>query len=139
MESTQESEGSFPFALEKRLFERVKACVKLTLGVCTSLGSVGAERPALTRDVSRGGIACTTQHRLRVGDRVEVAIETRGCPDALGLPETLRGFARVLRVDRKTNHTGVVALRFEDELPNTMEFGFFMAWLLGREATPECS
>jgi hypothetical protein len=139
MESPKESDRPGSLALEKRLFERVKACVKLTIGVCSSLGSVGAERPALTRDVSRGGVACTTQHRLRVGERVQISIETRGCPEALGLPETLCGFARVLRVDRKTNHTGVVALRFEDDLPNTMEFGFFMAWLLGREATPEYS
>ncbi len=121
---------------EHRSFERVKAGIKLTLGRRLESGG-DIDRPALSRDISRSGVACTTQHRVSIGDRVRVMLSTQGSPHAMALPERISGHARVVRIERKNSSTRLVALRFDEEMAGSMELGFFMAWLLGRGNTPE--
>nr|AUN36997.1 hypothetical protein [uncultured bacterium] len=64
-------------------------------------------------------------------DEVDVVIDTTQASRALGLPESLRGKARVRRVEEQQGGWQKVALVFAPALAQSMELAFFMAFLCG--------
>lgn len=122
---------------ELRGCERVKVGIKLTLGRAVDDATPDIVRSALSRDLSRTGIACTTQHELEEGEAVSLDFSTQGSPVGMGLPERLYGSGRVVRVEQRNSSTRLIAIQFEEAFSQKMEFGFFMAWLLGRQPRPD--
>lgn len=118
--------------VEKRRAERVKVGLKVLLQADHPV-RVG---PGITSDVSQGGICVMTRHELHPGQQIEITIPTHACPGELGLPGELRGRAVVQRVEEADHHTRKAALRFLPGLAHSMEWAFFMAFLLGVQPSP---
>lgn len=118
--------------MDQRQAERAKVCRKLSISTDPTWES-SYQEPALSRDLSITGACVTTNKPLQPGQKVFVRISTDGCPHQWHLPKEIRGAAEVKRVDKQNEGVRQVALRFDTPLAGSMEFGFFMAFLLGRD------
>lgn len=117
--------------MEQRQSERAKICRKLALE-WSSDGEGPFEETALSRDLSLNGVCVNARRAFEPGQHVCVRIPTDGCPAAWKLPSELRAEAEVKRVLDAPGGTRQIALAFQPCLTQRMEFGFFMAYLLGR-------
>jgi len=120
--------------MDKRQAERVKVCRKVALQWSSQDGRV-EEEPALSRNISVSGVCLNTRRALEPGTHIQVRIPTDGCPPEWRLPKEIEGTAEVKRVVRNQGGLRQVALAFEPCLQKSMEFGYFMAYLLDRSST----
>lgn len=117
---------------EKRHSQRLKVCCKME--IIALAARYGTDiRPALSVDLSPGGACVNTPHDLCPEEEVEVVIHTDVVPDLLGLPEELRGRARVRRVDNHEGGWRRIALAFSPGLSQSMEMAMFLAFLYGAQ------
>lgn len=119
---------------EKRRAERYSFSCSMSLGSCPGKDSLHRFGPALSQNFSVSGALVTTNHVFKPGERVEIAIPTRHCPASLDLPEELQGVAEVQRVEGEGEESRRVALRFGEEMQQSLEFSLFMAYMAGRSA-----
>lgn len=123
-------EGCSP--MEKRQSQRLKVCCKMEIvALATRYGT--DVRPALSVDLSPGGACVNTPHDLCPEEEVEVVIHMDAVPEVLGLPEQLRGKARVRRVDFHEGGWRRIALAFSPGLSQSMEMALFVAFLYGAQ------
>jgi len=119
--------------MEQRQSERAKICRKLALEWSAD-GDGPFEETALSRDLSLSGVCVNARRAFTPGQQVCVRIPTDGCPSEWRLPAVLRAEAEVKRVIDAPGGTRQIALAFQPCLKQRMEFGFFMAYLLGRSS-----
>lgn len=117
--------------MEQRQSERTNICRKLALE-WSSNGEGPFEETALSKDLSLSGVCVNARRAFALGQQVSVRIPTEGCPAEWNLPKELRAEAEVKRVVDGPGGTRQIALAFQPGLKQRMEFGFFMAYLLGR-------
>lgn len=120
-----------PNRVEKRRAERVKVAMKVSLQSKNPVNKRTIVGPAIVHDISLLGACMTTRHDLQPGEEVDIRIPTDACPVDLGLPAYLSGRALVRRVEAATENSRRVAMSFLPSLAQSMEFAFYMAYLLG--------
>lgn len=112
--------------VERRVARRFPVPMELKIGVNDSDQGVKLVGPGLVMDISRVGASVRTKHRLRVAQRVGVAIPTELCREIVFLPKRFVGSAEVVRLDDAGNGVSKAALRFGSEFSQNMEFALFM-------------
>ncbi len=117
--------------VEKRRAERVTVAMKVSLQSKNPVNRGNVVGPAIVHDISLLGACMTTRHELQPGEEVDIRIPTDACPVDLGLPAYLSGRALVRRVEVATENSRRVAMSFLPSLAQSMEFAFYMAYLLG--------
>lgn len=120
--------------LEQRRAERVKVAMKVSLQAENPVNRGNVVGPAIVHDISLLGAYMTTRHDLRPGQEIDIRIPTDACPQHMGLPGYLTGRAIVRRVHAAGDRSRRVAMSFMPSLAQSMEFAFFMAYLLGLHA-----
>ena len=84
---------------------------------------------ARVRNVSTQGVYCLTKHRLKVGQEVKLQFFTQGCPTDSGLAQHIFGSGRVVRVDPVDRRRSNVAIQFDKDLSENIEFAIFADYL----------
>ncbi len=128
--------GGVSSLIERRQSERARIGLKVHIRAAHPVNHAPVIGPAITHDISLGGIALTTRHTLRAGQVVDVSIPTEGVPGELGLPNELAGRAIVRRIETDTQEAHRVSMAFLPSLANSMELAFLMAYLLGATVEP---
>lgn len=119
-------------ARERRQAERIPVCCKLEIVAMPDLARP-AVAPALSVDISSGGVCANTPQLLKPGEEVEILISTAGAASVLGLPANLRGRAQVRRVETQAGGWRKVALAFAPTFAQSMELAFYVAYLWGQQ------
>ncbi len=120
-----------PHRVEKRRAERVTVAMKVSLQSKNPVNRGTIVGPAIVHDISLLGACMTTRHDLQPGEEVDIRIPTDACPVDLGLPSYLSGRALVRRVEDAAGNSRRIAMSFLPSLAQSMEFAFYMAYLLG--------
>jgi len=115
--------------IDRRQGERLKVCCKLEI-LATGDRAAVSPYPALTVDISSGGICANTPTELKAGQFVDIVLDTSEA-GVLGLPKALRGRAEVRRVEQHEGGWRMVAFAFAPAFAQSMEMAFFIAFLCG--------
>ena len=115
-------------ATERRQYPRRAVDYRLHIAAHRGPG----EKPLVAKgevlDVSVGGMCIKTRHHLEVGQVVDLAIPTRGCPDEFVLPKAFLGKARVSRVEALNETVLRAALAVEQDLLDDMAYAVFVEY-----------
>lgn len=110
-------ESRFDIRLKIRIGVGVDDSEKLLVGI------------ARVRNISTQGLYCLTKHRLKVGQEVKLQFFTQGCPTDSGIAKQIYGTGRVVRVDPVDKRRSNVALQFDKNLSENIEFAIFADYL----------
>lgn len=78
--------------------------------------------------MSLSGIRLRTKHDLEVGQLVDLAIPTKGCPEDFALPKAFLGKARVARIEPDEDDINLAALSVDRELMDDMSYAVFVEY-----------
>lgn len=112
---------------------RAEARFDLRLKIKIAVAVTDNEKPlvgiARVRNVSTQGVYCLTKHRLSVGQEVKLQFLTQGCPTESGVAKQLFGTGRVVRIDPVDKRRSNVAIQFDKDLSENIEFAIFADYL----------
>ncbi len=111
------SESRFDIRLKIKIAVKVADSDKLFVGI------------ARVRNVSTQGVYCLTKHQLKVGQEVKLQFFTQGCPTDSGVSALIYGTGRVVRVDPVDRRRSNVAINFDKDLSENIEFAIFAEYL----------
>lgn len=118
---------------ERQPEHRAAARFEVRLKIKIALKVEESEKPLVgvgrVRNISTEGLYCLTKHRLTPGDEVTLQFFTQGCPTDSGLAQYVFGTGRVVRVDRVDTRRSMVAIQFDKNLSENIEFAIFADYL----------
>lgn len=110
---------------ERRAFPRAPVNFDATIGV-TEHGGRRFVGPGRVRDIGLSGVAVLTKHRLLRAMTVEIAIPATSAPPGMCLPDTFRGFAKVMYVAPQSERVSLAGLQLDESFSLNMEFVSFV-------------
>lgn len=111
------AESRFDVRLKIKIAVNVANSEKLLVGI------------ARVRNVSTQGLYCLTKHQLTVGQEVKLQFLTQGCPADSGIAQQLFGTGRAVRIDPIDGRRSNVAIEFDKDLSEDIEFAIFADYL----------
>ena len=114
---------------ERRAEVRFEIRLKIKIAVEVSDSDTPLVGIARIQNISTQGVYCLTKHRLTVGEEVRLQFFTRGCPTDSGIAKQIYGTGRVVRVDPVDKRRSKVALQFDKNLSENIEFAIFADYL----------
>ena len=114
---------------ERRSTTRFDARLKIKIGVHTREHKSPLVGSGIVRNISSESVYCTTKHDLKPGQKVLLLFHTTGCPEDSGISKKIMGSGRVARVDAGENRRFHVAIEFDRDLAENLEFAIFADYL----------
>ena len=114
---------------ERRAESRFDIRLKIKIAVAVAQSDKPLVGMARVRNVSTQGVYCLTKHRLTVGQEVKLQFFTQGCPTDSGISGKIYGTGRVVRVEPVDRRRSNVALEFDKDLSENIEFAIFAEYL----------
>lgn len=113
---------------ERRSHPRSSARYRLHIAAHRGAG----EKPLVARgevvNASVSGMYLRTRQSLEVGQLIDLAIPTKGCPDDFALPKAFLGKARVTRVERIDEEVSGAGLSVDRDLLDDMSYAVFVEY-----------
>lgn len=105
----------------------------IRLKIKIAIEVAGSNKPLVgivrVRNISTRGVYCLTKHRLTVGQHVKLQFFTKGCPTDSGVSGQIYGTGRVVRVEPVDRRRSNVAIEFDEDLSENIEFAIFAEYL----------
>lgn len=121
---------------DRRRYPRSEANYRLHIATHRGAG----EKPLVAQgeviNVSVNGVFLKTRQSLEVGQIVDLAIPTKGCPEDFALPKAFLGKARVARVESLDKDIRAAALAVDQDLLDDMSYAVFVEYQR-RKTTPK--
>lgn len=114
---------------ERRAESRFDIRLKIKIGVDVADSDKPLVGIARVRNISTQGLYCLTKHHLTVGREVKLKFFTQGCPTDSGIAGQIYGTGRVVRVDPVDRRRANVAIEFDKDLSENIEFAIFAEYL----------
>ncbi len=114
---------------ERRAEARFDVRLKIKIAVKVADNEKPLVGIARVRNVSTQGVYCLTKHRLSVGQEVKLQFFTQGSPADSGVARQLLGTGRVVRIDPVDRRRSNVAIQFDNDLSENIEFAIFADYL----------
>ena len=113
---------------ERRTVRRFPAKYKVRISVPLENQQGQLVGVSVVRDVSLRGILVQTKHELAVGQRIKLAIPTKGCTPDMMMPRSFWGMVDVRHL-RVSGADTLVGLVFGEEFLQDMDFARFIEYL----------
>ena len=114
---------------ERREESRFDIRLKIKIAVTVDDSDTPLVGIARVRNISTQGVYCLTKHRLTVGQEVKLQFFTQGCPTDSGVAGQIYGTGRVVRVEPVDRRRSYVAIEFDKDLSENIEFAIFAEYL----------
>lgn len=113
---------------DRRRYPRSDARYRLHIAAHRGPGEKPLVAQGEVLNVSVSGIYVQTRQPLDVGQLVDLAIPTKGCPEDFTLPKAFLGKARVARVDSIQGDVRKAALAVDQDLLDDMSYAVFVEY-----------
>lgn len=114
--------------VDRRRYPRSNARYRLHIAIHRGLGEKPLVAQGEVMNVSVSGIYLKTRQALEVGQLVDLAIPTKGCPEDFTLPKAFLGKARVARIGPMAEDVCAAALTVEQDLLDDMSYAIFVEY-----------
>jgi hypothetical protein len=113
---------------ERRGFPRFTTSYRMNVGVENLPETKLLVAESLVMNMSVSGMLIRTRHRLKLGQRVDLAIPTKELPPALELPKAFLARAFVMRFRMEHDDVSTAALAIDKELQDDMQYALFVEY-----------